>query len=264
VVDLFEEVEEDLRADKVKSAARRALPWVLGLTVGVVVIGGGFVGWRLWDDARTAKASQAYDAIIRGESAQDAESAFAAFGDIAKKAPGAYRAMSLMNQGAIRMDQGNTKEAVALLDEAANAAPRNKAGQILADAARLKSALALLDDAPYAESEERLKPLTEDGRPFRALAMEALALAKLSAGKTQEARADFLVLSAAVDAPQSLTQRAKAAVDLIDSGAAGSISAAVKAAKALPPPGGGMQLPPEILQQLQAQGVQLQEGAPAK
>jgi len=264
VVDLFEEVEEDLRADKLKSAAMRALPWVLGLTVGVVVIGGGYVGWSLWNDSRTAKASEAYDAILRGESAQDAEAAFKAFGEIAAKAPGAYRSLSYMNQASIRMDQKNEKEAIELLEKAVKAAPRGEAGQILADSARLKTAFALLDDAPYAESEARLKPLTEEGRPFRAMAMEALALAKLSAGKTQEARADFVVLSASVDAPPPLTERAKAAVSLIDSGAGGSIVASVKAAKALPPPGGGMQLPPEILQQLQAQGVQVQGGAPAK
>ncbi len=264
MVDLFDEVEEELRTDKLKSAAQRALPWVLGLVFGVVVIGGAFIGWRTWEASRTARASEAYDAILRGEAAQDPESAFKAFGDIAQKAPGAYRSLAYMNQAAIRLGQDQTKQGVELLEKAEKAAPRGKAGRVLADAARLKSALALLDEAPYAESEERLKPLTEEGRPFRAMALEALALAKLSAGKTQEARSDFLVLSAAVDAPPSLAQRARAAVDLIDSGASTSVTAAVKAAKAMPAPGGAMQLPPEILQQLQAQGIQLQQGAPAK
>lgn len=265
MVDLFDEVEEDLRADKLKSAVRRSLPWVLGLVFGVLVIGGGFVGWTLWETSRTHKASEAYDAILRGKTAQDPESAFNAFGDIAKKAPGAYRTLALMNQASIRLSQDRDKEAVELFDKAAKAAPRGKAGEILADAARLKSALALMDDAPYADTEKRLKPLTEEGRPYRALAMEQLALAKLSAGKTQEARAEFLVLSTALDAPPALTQRARAAVDLIDSGASASIGAAVKAAKALPPPNQGMQgLPPEILQQLQAQGIQVQQGAPAQ
>lgn len=262
MVDLFDEVEESLRADKLKAAGRRALPWVLGAVFGVVVIGGSIVGWQILQTNRTARASEAYEAVLRGEAGQDPESAFQAFEDIAKKAPAAYRAMAMMNQGAIRLEQGQEKAAIELWDKAAKAAPRGKAGRLLADAARLKSALALLDDAAYADSEARLKPLTEDGRPYRSMAMEALALAKLANGKTAEARADFLVLSADVAAPPSLAQRARAAVELIDNGTAPSINEAVKAAKAMPPPS-QMQLPPEILQQLEAQGIQLQ-GAPPK
>lgn len=265
MTDLFDEVEEGLRADKLKEAGKRALPWILGTVFGVVVVGGGLIGWQAWQTNRTSRASEAYEAVLKGEAGQDPESAFKAFEDIAQKAPGAYKSMALMNQGAIRLEQGQEKQAIELWDKAAKAAPRGKAGLLLADAARLKSALALLDDAPYADTEARLKPLIEDGRPYRSMAMEALALAKLSNGKTAEARADFLVLSADVSAPPSLAERAKAAVVLIDNGTAPSINAAVKAAKAMPPPAPQMGgLPPEILQQLQAQGIQLQGGAPPK
>jgi hypothetical protein len=85
-------------------------------------------------------------------------------------------------------------------------------------------------------------------------------MAKLKAGKVKEARTDFVQLSTALDAPQGIAERAKAAVSLIDSGAASALPGAVQTAKTMPPP---MQIPPEILQQLQAQGVQVQ-GAPAQ
>ena len=54
---------------------------------------------------------------------------------------------------------------------------------LIADAARLKSALALMDTAPYADIETRLKPLLDEKRPYRIAAREALAMAKLKAGK---------------------------------------------------------------------------------
>jgi hypothetical protein len=101
--------------------------------------------------------------------------------------------------------------------------------------------------------------LTENDRPYRFPALEALAMAKLKAGKLKEARTDFLTLSTGLDAPPGFAERAKAAVAMIDSGSAAAIGPAVQTAKTMPPP---MQIPPELLQQLQAQGVQVQ-GAPA-
>lgn len=97
-----------------------------------------------------------------------------------------------------------------------------------------------------ADLEGRLTPLMADGRPYRLSAREALAYAKLMAGKTSEARDDFVYLTQVLDASQGLRQRAGAAVSLIDSGSAAAIPAAVKAAAALPPPAPAMpgELPP--------------------
>jgi hypothetical protein len=67
-------------------------------------------------------------------------------------------------------------------------------------------------------------------------AREALAFAKLMKGDTAGARGDFVVISQSLDAPDTARQRAKAAVDLIDTGSAKAVPAAVKAALSLPPP----------------------------
>ena len=60
-------------------------------------------------------------------------------------------------------------------------------------------------------------------------------MAKLGAGKTAEARADFQVLTIAPDASEGVRGRAQAATALIDSGSAKSLPEIVKAAQALPP-----------------------------
>ena len=119
----------------------------------------------------------------------------------------------------------------------AEAAPNN----VIGDAARLKSAFALLDTAPYKDMEARLTPLTQEGRPYRAEAREALAFSKLMAGDLAGARSDFSVITLMADAGEASRQRAQAALALIDSGSAKAVPAAVKGALALPPP---VQLPP--------------------
>jgi len=92
--------------------------------------------------------------------------------------------------------------------------------------------------------EARLKPLTEEGRPYRVQAREALAFAKLMAGDLPGARTEFSVLTLMVDGGEGVSQRAKAAIALIDSGSAKAVPGAVKAALALPPT---IALPPGAL-----------------
>jgi hypothetical protein len=70
---------------------------------------------------------------------------------------------------------------------------------------------------------------------LRLQAREALALARLAAGRTREARSDFQVLSLAQDVSDQARARAKYVMALIDSGSAAALPAAVKAAAALPP-----------------------------
>src|SRR5204863_354362 len=106
---------------------------------------------------------------------------------------------------------------------------------VIGDAARLKSAFAVLDTAPLSEMEGRLKPLMDDGRPYRVQAREALAFAKLKAGDLKSARSDFVLLSQGLDASPGVQARAQAAIGLIDAGSAKAVPAVIQAAAVLPP-----------------------------
>lgn len=247
MVDLFDEVEEQLRSDRYRTLALKALPWVIAIAVLAL---GGTLGWWWWQERQDKAASLAaeqYVAAVESYASRDETRAYGQFDEVAKSGPPVYRAMALMQQGGMRLEGGKTDEAVKLFDEAAEITP----DELLSDLARLKSAFALLDTAPYAQLEERLTPLTEEDRPYRAEAKEALAFAKLMAGKATEARGDFAVLSLSPDSSDAVRERARAAMDMIDSGSAKSLPAAVKAAAALPPP----QMQP------QAQPVPAQPGA---
>jgi len=245
VVDLFDEVEEELRGERYKRIVMKLAPWVIGgLVVGLILVGV-VLGTLRYQETAQAKAADSYQAALDQRDRGDMKGAFDSFGKIAGEGPKGYRALALMHQGAIRLTENRTKDAVALFDKAAEEAPGGKLGYLISDNARLKSALALLDEAPYADVEKRLTPLTEDDRPYRALAKEALAMAKLNAGKIKEARTDFSALSISIDAPEQTTERARAAVALIDSGQAAAVASTVKLAKdvVLPLPQAGPPMP---------------------
>jgi len=232
VVDFFNEVDEDLRAQETRDLVRKWLTPAIAILVAGLVVGGGWWGYEAWRDSLAHKASEAYERGLKAIAANNATAADAAFAEAAAKGPSSYKALALMQRAGIALRDNKTAEAVKLFDEAAKA---GRSEPIIADAAALKAAYALMDTAPLAEVEARLKPLMEQGRPYRPLAREALAMAKLAAGKTEEARVSLEALSSSLDAPPSLQQRAQQTIQEIKSGVAGKLPAIARAAAALPP-----------------------------
>ena len=232
MTDLFDEVEEQLRSDRYLAFFKRAFPWLLGIAAAALIIALGLWGWDAWRTQATNKASEAYAAGLDAYGQGNKDQAVKSWTQASQDGSAAYKALALMQLGGLKVQENKPAEAAALFDQAAQAAP----DELIGDAARLKSAFAVLDTAPYSEVEARLTPLLKDGRPYRIQAREALAFAKLQKGDMAGARSDFTVISQSLDAPEGARERAKAAMDLIDSGSAKSVPAVAKAAAALPPP----------------------------
>jgi hypothetical protein len=242
VVDVFEEVEEQLRSDRYRTLALRYLPWVGGALLVALAVALAVWGYEQYRQGGEEKASLAYASGLDSLAHHDADQAYQRFGQAASSSSAAYSALALMQQAGIRLDQQRTADAVSLFDQAAKIAPN----AIIGDAARLKSAYVLLDTAGLTEIEDRLKPLTsKTTSPYYALAREAVAMAKLKAGDTAGALSDFNVLTLLPNAPDSVRQRAGAAKALIRSGGAAAVAAIVKAGLALPPAPPGASGAPE-------------------
>jgi hypothetical protein len=232
VVDVFEEVEEQLRADRYRTLAVRYLPWIGGVLLAALIVALGVWGYQKYRQDGIDKASQAYAMGLTSLAHNDRDGAYLQFAQAANASSAAYKTLALMQQAGIRLAQQRSADAVSLLDQAAKAAPN----PVIGDAARLESAYLLLDTASLSEIEDRLKPLTsKTDSSYNALGREAVAMAKLRAGRTADARSDFVIVALLPNAPDNVRQRAQAARDLIDSGSPGQVAAIVKQALTLPP-----------------------------
>lgn len=252
--DLFEEVEERLRSDRYRALALKALPWVLGILAAGLIAFFGYWGWQHYRTGQAAKASEQYSAGLDALNQGRKDEAAKLWGQVAQSPSPAYKSLALMQLGGLKLIDKQNAEAVKFFDQAADAAPDD----VIGDVARLKSAFAVLDTAPQKDLEARLTPLMKEGRPYRLQAREALGFAKLMAGDTAGARGEFVVINQSLDAPESARERAKAVMDLIDSGSAKAVPSVAKAAAALPPPimlAPGQAIPSELTQP-QATGPQ--------
>lgn len=232
MVDFFEEVEEDLRAERLRRLSRYA-PWAAAV-VGVVFAGAlGFAGWKYYADTSISQASIAYDKGVKAVESGDKAAAERAFVEAQKPFAPGYKALALMQIAGIQGAQGRGVDAVKSLDAAAKAAGGN---QTLADLASLQAAYRLIDTAPYPELETRLTPLSKPGRPFNAAAMEALAMAQVKAGKVKDAINNLKALQLLLGVTPDMQQRTSIMLQTLQAGDAPRAIEISKAAAALPPP----------------------------
>lgn len=231
MVDVFEEVDEQIRSDHYKGLARRYLPWIGGVLGLALLVALGVWGYGRYQLSGAQKASLAYAKGLDTLGRADFEGAYADFAEVAKSPSRAYRSMGLMQQAGIRIDEHRDNEAIPLFAQAAKAAPN----AVLADLANLKAAYILMDEGKLSDAEALLKPLSDAKRPYAPLALEALAMAKLQAGHPNDARSEFVRLSLMLSAPDDVRQRAQMAMMMIDAKDLAGVPAIVAAARALPP-----------------------------
>jgi len=216
VVDVFDQVEEELRSDRYKRLARTWLPVVGGVLLVALIAALAWWGWQKMETSKADKASIAYQRGLESLEANNPVGADAAFTQAADEGNAAYKALALQHRAGIAVQANRIPDAVELFDEAARASR----DPLLADGAAWKAALLLMDTAPLADIQARLEPLAEEGRPFRAFAREALAMAQLQHGKAAEARSTLVVLKNSLDTPREISQRADLTISAIDAGMA--------------------------------------------
>lgn len=203
--DIFDEVEEDLRAERMK----RLLARYGGLLTGfmLLVVGGvaGWQGWRWYEDRGAAAAAGAFLAAADAASAEGADLKAAAdrFAGVSAEAPPGYRILARLREAALRAEAGDGPGAVALYDRIATDAAVEP---MYRELATTLWALHALDTGDAGMIEARLAPLAAG--PWRATVQEIRALAAVKRGATEEARRSLTALVSDAQAPQALRERA--------------------------------------------------------
>ncbi|MFM8753559.1 MAG: hypothetical protein ACKODL_02520, partial [Phenylobacterium sp.] len=75
MVDVFEEVEEQIRSDRYRALALKVLPWAVGLVALALVGVGAWQGHRAWTLSQSAKASETYAKGLEAQQAGRAQEA---------------------------------------------------------------------------------------------------------------------------------------------------------------------------------------------
>ncbi len=214
MVDIFDEVDEELRAERAQQLLKRYGGLIVAAAVAIVGAAAGWQGWRWYEARQDQAAAVEYldamnlaDATAAGSSDANRTAAIAAFAQLVAKAPEGYATLSRLREAALRSESGDLPGATALWDQVAS---DSSADPLLRDLASLLWAQHSMDTADPALLEARLKALAAPNNPWRALAEEQLALVDLRLGKTDQAKTTLRRLAQDTTAPNGVRGRASA------------------------------------------------------
>lgn len=210
MADVFDEVDEELRRANALKLWKKYSPFVIGAAVAIVV---GTAAWVMWQDhQRKRSEAEALQFITATElAATDVERALVELRAIARDASAGYAALARLKEAALTLDKDRPKALELYRRIAADTA----VDAALRDAAATTAALLAVDGEPADEVAKAVTSLETPNGPWRHVAREAEALARLRAGDKTEALKIYRSIADDLGAPAALRQRAAEIADAL-------------------------------------------------
>jgi len=213
VSDIFREVEEDVRRERLEKLWKQYGDYVIA-GVAVIVVGvGGYKLWQHYEAQQQMKASAAFIVAQQLSESGRTDQAAQDFAAIAKHAPSGYATVAKLAEADALLASGKKDEAVALYKSIAE-----KNSTDLGDVARIRAAWALADSASKSDLQALLAPLNDAKSSWRFMAREILAYCDFRNGDMKQSQSEFEGIANDPAAPSVLRQRARAMISLIGTG----------------------------------------------
>lgn len=207
VSDLFREVDEEVRGERLQQLWRAYGTYVIALSVVFLLAVGGYLAWgdyrRNQAEAESAKFAAAAALVQPGNAATALEAA-TALQAMAAESNTVYRALARLQAAGLLLAAGERAKAVEIYDQIAKDSGEDHVWRELAD---LMAAYVLIDSASPDTVIERLRPLAGENGVWRYSAKELMALAKMKTGD-KNAEAEFRALAEDPMAPPGVRARA--------------------------------------------------------
>lgn len=211
MADIFQEVDEEVRRERLKELWQRYGNYAAAAGILLVVAVGAWRGYEWWQTKKSMEAGAAFEQAVSLAEAGKHQEADAAFAKIAADGTAGYRVLARLREAA---ELASTDKKAAVKDYDELAADRH-AGQVIQDLAALRAGFLLIDSASYGEMRTRLEPLTAQDRAFRHSARELLALSAWKESDMGAARQWTNMIVTDPQTPAGLRSRAEVLSELI-------------------------------------------------
>jgi hypothetical protein len=217
VADIFQEVDEEVRREKLQQLWTRYGNLIIAACVLVVVAVGAWRGYEWWQMKKAGESGAAFENAVTLAEAGKHQEAEAAFAKLAADGSAGYRALARLREAA-ELAQTDRPAAVKAYDEIA---ADGRVGSVIQELAGVRAGILLVDTAPYADIRQRLEPLTGADKTFRHTARELLALSAWKAGDMTAAKQWADMITTDPQSPQATRSRAEVLTELIAAGGKG-------------------------------------------
>nr|WP_314260685.1 tetratricopeptide repeat protein [uncultured Devosia sp.] len=184
---IFREVDEELRSDRMRALWRRFAPFVFGAAIAVVAVVAFNEGWTWYHSNNAASSSDelyvAFDEIDGG----DLAAAQTQLDTLIANGSGSYPVLAQFRKAGVLAKEGKTAEAVAAYDALAN----DQSNPRLRELALVLGGTLMVDGGTLSDVDSRVGSIAAEGSPLRNAAREALGLAQYKAGDFAAAQTSF-------------------------------------------------------------------------
>jgi hypothetical protein len=177
LADIFHEVDEEVRRERLKRLWDRYGLYVLILAVLFVAAIAGWRGWEYYQNQRAAEFGSQFEAAAALAEAGKFAEAEKDFAKIAAEGNRGYRVLGRLREAEVTIPRDRAAAVVQFDAVAADAS----FDQRFRDLAAIRAGLVLVDTASLADMEKRLETVAAAG-PFRHTARELLALSAFRTG----------------------------------------------------------------------------------
>jgi hypothetical protein len=214
VADIFQEVDEEVRRERLKKLWDRYGNLLIALCIVIIAGVGAWRGYEWWQAKKAGENGAAFENAISLAEAGKHQEAETAFAKIAADGTAGYRTLAKLREAAELAPTDKTAAIKAYDGLAADSG----AGDVVRQLAAVRAGFLLVDTAPYSEMKTRLEPLTGPGKIFRHTARELLALSAWKSGDANAVKQWTGMIITDPQSPQSTRSRAEVLSELIAAG----------------------------------------------
>jgi len=211
VADIFQEVDEEVRRERLAQLWKQYGNLVIAACVLLVVGVGAWRGYEWWQNKKAGESGVAFENAVMLAQAGKHQEAEAAFAKLASDGTAGYRTLSRLREAA-ELEPTDKSAAVKAYDALA---ADNSVGAVIQQLAAVRAGYLLVDTAPYSEMRSRLEPLTAADKIYRHSARELLALSAWKSGDSSAVKQWTGMIISDPRSPDGTRSRAEVLSELI-------------------------------------------------
>ncbi len=207
---IFIEVDEDLRRDRVESRWKRYGAYIVAGAIGIVLAVAGVVSWRHYQETRNAEEAAQYITALGnalqavGTAAED-KAAADRLTTFATKTSDGYKTIARLQAAGLKARAGDRDQAIALYNEIAS----DSVVQVpYREFATIAAVMLQVDTSDPKVLLGQIRPLADGGGSWRFSAMELSGILAQRIGDKDTAKTMFTRIADDAEAPQTIRARA--------------------------------------------------------
>jgi hypothetical protein len=209
--EFIREVDEDLKEEKRLKLWKKIFPYVVSVSLGVILFTSGFVVWENFSNKKRQQLGDDFTAAVVLANEEDIDAALLALERIVDEGSDGYATMAKMKQASLLIGQGNLEDGLNIYLDL----EKNAVDQSFRDIATILHVLNSLDSLNKDELIKKISPL-ENSLIWRASALEIKGYIYLKNNQREEAIETFKTIVNLPTKPGDLAQRAKNIINLLE------------------------------------------------